>query len=108
MVVEKSIVPFLRRHQIQCTMYQQETDNEKILPNYPNPKFDVPVKLKDFDGSEDFNDFLAHFEFLVTLHGWDYGTKSLFWPVVLLVVSELFYQSYIKTQRMDYKSLVDI
>lgn len=49
-----------------------------MLPSYPNPKFNVPVKLKDFDGSEDFNDFLAHYEILVTLHGWDYKTKSLF------------------------------
>lgn len=91
-----------------CPINVFSPDNDNILPNYPNPKFDVPVKLKDFNGSEDFNDFLAHFEFLVTLHGWDYGTKSLFLASNLAGGVRALLTELDKTQRMDYKSLVDI
>lgn len=53
------------------------------------------VKLKDFHGSEDFNDFLAHFESLILASSLAGSAEAL--------LTELN-----DTQRMDYKSLVDI
>lgn len=72
----------------------------------PNPQIQC-AKLKGFDGSEDFNDFLAHFEIFVTLHGWDYRTKSLFLASSLAGSAQALLTELNETQRMDYKSLVD-
>lgn len=57
-----------------CPINEFSSNNENMLPWYPTPKSNVPVKLRDFNLSEDF---LAHFEILVTLHGWDYKIPFL-------------------------------
>lgn len=91
-----------------CPINEFSHNNGNMPPCYPTPKSNVPVKLKGFDGSEDFNDFLAHFEIFVTLHGWDYRTKSLFLASSLASSAQALLKELNETQRMDYKSLVDI
>lgn len=83
--------------------------NENCFPPAQSiHKSHMPVKLKDFDGTEDFNDFLAHFEILVTLHGWDYKTKSLYLASSLSGNARALLTELNDLQRADYRSLVDI
>lgn len=86
--------------QYQCMTAQiNEFSPSNILPSSPNSN--VTVK------SEDFNEFFSHFEIAVTLHGWDFKTKSLFLASNLAGSARALLTELNETQRMDYKSLVD-
>lgn len=86
--------------QYQCMTAQiNEFSPSNMLPSSPNSN--VTVK------SEDFNEFFSHFEIVVTLHGWDFKTKSLFLASNLAGSARALLTELNETQRMDYKSLVD-
>lgn len=86
--------------QYQCMTAQiNEFSPSNMLPSSPNSN--VTVK------SEDFNEFFSHFEIAVTLHGWDFKTKSLFLASNLAGSARALLTELNETQRMDYKSLVD-
>lgn len=76
-----------------------EFSPSNMLPSSPNSN--VTVK------SEDFNEFFSHFEIVVTLHGWDFKTKSLFLASNLAGSARALLTELNETQRMDYESLVD-
>lgn len=86
--------------QYQCMTAQiNEFSPSNMPPSSPNSN--VTVK------SEDFNEFFSHFEIVVTLHGWDFETKSLFLASNLAGSARALLTEFNETQRMDYKSLVD-
>jgi hypothetical protein len=100
----------IRTHDQPARFFHPFKGNENCFPPPAQSmhKSQMPVKLKDFDGTEDFNDFLAHFEILVTLHGWDYMTKSLYLASSLSGNARSILTELNEVQRTDYKSLVDL
>jgi hypothetical protein len=104
--------PLLAYRQRECSPYPHSfpeiNRNENRVPTPHITRPNVTIKPQTFDGTEDFNDFLAHFEILVTLHGWDYMTKSLYLASSLSGNARSILTELNEVQRTDYKSLVDL
>lgn len=82
--------------------------NENRMPSPNIPKSHVSIKPQTYDGSEDFDEYLAQFEILVDLHGWDYKTKSLYLASSLTGGARALLNELNETQRRDFHSLAKI
>lgn len=80
--------------------------NDNRIPTTPITRPHVAIKPQTFDGSEDFNEYLAQFEILVDLHGWDYKTKSLYLASSLTGNARALLSELNENQRRDFNSLV--
>ena len=64
------------------------------------------AKPRNYDGNEDFEDYLSHFEILSELNQWDYYTKSLQLASKLSGSALGILAELNETQKRDFNSLV--
>lgn len=78
-----------------------------------NPSFDITrnhvqnkIKPQNYDGSDDLDEYLAHFNIVSELNGWNYNTKSLFLASSLKGACLSLLNDLDQRQCRDYESLV--
>ena len=73
-------------------------------------KSNGPVKMKpqNFSGSEDLEDYLAQFELIADLNGWNYRTKSLYLASTLTGDARGLLNELSSEDRKDYDKIVNV
>ena len=77
-------------------------------PNKCPSKGNVTMKPQLYEGDEDLNEYLAQFEILAEINGWDYETKSLYLAGSLKGGARALLNELDKESRKDYDSLVKV
>ena len=77
-------------------------------PNKCPSKGNVTMKPQLYDGEEDLNEYLAQFEILAEINGWNYETKSLYLAGSLKGGARALLNELDKESRKDYDSLVKV
>lgn len=82
-------------------------DNQvtRISP-VPSKPSNVTLKPQLYEGDEDLDEYLAQFEILAEINGWDYTTKSLYLAGSLKGGARALLNELDKETRKDYDSLV--
>ncbi|CAC5382459.1 unnamed protein product [Mytilus coruscus] len=74
-----------------------------------SPKsINVTMKPQLYEGDEDLNEYLAQFEILAEINGWNYATKSLYLAGSLKGGARALLNELDKESRKDYDSLVKV
>ncbi|CAC5386872.1 unnamed protein product [Mytilus coruscus] len=68
----------------------------------------VTMKPQLYEGDEDLNEYLAQFEILAEINGWNYATKSLYLAGSLKGGAKALLNELDKESRKDYDSLVKV
>ncbi|CAC5373010.1 unnamed protein product [Mytilus coruscus] len=68
----------------------------------------VTTKPQLYEGDEDLNEYLAQFEILADINGWNYATKSLYLAGSLKGGARALLNELDKESRKDYNSLVKV
>ena len=68
---------------------------------------DKRMKPQMYSGDEDLEEYLAHFEIVSEINGWNYDTMSLFLASSLTGTARTLLNELDMSKRRDYKSLVD-
>lgn len=71
-----------------------------------NSRGTTHTKPQLYYGSEDLEEFLAQFQIISDLNGWDYKTKSLHLAGSLNGLARSILSELNKTERRDFKSNV--
>ena len=68
----------------------------------------ISMKPQLFDGTEDLDEYLAQFEILAEINGWDYPTKSLYLAGSLKGGARALLNELDKASRRDFNKLVAV
>ncbi|KAK3096138.1 hypothetical protein FSP39_008332 [Pinctada imbricata] len=66
------------------------------------------MKAQTYNGEEDLEEYLAQFEIVSEINGWDYETKSLYLASSLTGGARALLSELDDRQRRDYESLVEV
>ncbi|VDI77847.1 Hypothetical predicted protein [Mytilus galloprovincialis] len=80
------------------------TNSHTHLPKSSN----VTMKPQLYEGDEDLDEYLAQFEILAEINGWNYATKSLYLAGSLKGGARALLNELDKESRKDYNSLVKV
>lgn len=71
-------------------------------------KANVKMKPQNFNGEEDLDDYLNHFNLVADLNGWDYKVKSLYLASCLTGDARGLLNELTTVERKDYDKIVDV
>ena len=88
----------------------QGSQHSVLQPRRHNSQNQGSVKMKPqcYDGSEDLDEYLSHFEILSDLNSWGYETKSLYLAGSLKGDARTLLTELSPMERRDFQSLVKI